>query len=53
MGKDIFKQNRPNLIESIIPFENELSCAKKMIEHEDYEELEEWMKKANTLHEIL
>ena len=53
MWKDIFKQNRQNLIESIKSFENQLSCAKKMIENEDYEELEEWMKKANTLHEIL
>ena len=53
MWKDIFKQNRQNLLESIKSFENQLSCAKKMIENEDYEELEEWMKKANTLHEIL
>ena len=34
-------------------FENQLDEAKKMIEDENYEVLEEWMKKANTLHEIL
>ncbi len=27
--------------------------AKKMIEEERYEDLENWMKKANSLHEIL
>jgi prephenate dehydrogenase len=27
--------------------------ARKMVEDENYEDLEKWMKKANTLHEIL
>lgn len=53
MWKDIFKQNKDNLLESIKSFEEQLNSAKILIENERYEELEEWMKKANTLHEIL
>ncbi|MDD2887513.1 MAG: prephenate dehydrogenase [Aliarcobacter sp.] len=53
MWSDIFKQNRKNLLAAIETFENQLDEAKKMIEDENYEVLEEWMKKANTLHEIL
>ena len=53
MWSDIFKQNRKNLLDSIDLFELHLKNARKMVEEEDYELLEEWMKKANTLHEIL
>jgi prephenate dehydrogenase len=53
MWSDIFKQNRKNLLAAIETFENQLNEAKKMIEDENYEVLEDWMKKANTLHEIL
>ena len=53
MWGDIFKQNRENMLESIKYFEEQLSLAKNMIKEEKYEELEEWMKKANSLHEIL
>ena len=53
MWGDIFKQNRENLLDSIELFERHLKNAKKMVEEENYEELEEWMKKANSLHEIL
>ncbi|AXX95140.1 MULTISPECIES: prephenate dehydrogenase [Arcobacter] len=53
MWSDIFKQNRKNLLASIETFEEQLQSAKKMVENEDYEALEAWMKKANTLHEIL
>lgn len=53
MWGDIFKQNRENMLESIKSFEEQMSIAKKMIEDEKYEDLENWMKKANTLHEIL
>jgi len=53
MWSDIFKQNRKNLLVAIETFENQLNEAKKMIEDENYEVLEDWMKKANTLHEIL
>ncbi len=53
MWSDIFKQNRKNLLASIETFEEQLQSAKRMVENEDYEALEAWMKKANTLHEIL
>ena len=53
MWGDIFKQNRQNMLESIKSFEDQMNEAKKMIEEEKYEDLENWMKKANSLHEIL
>ena len=53
MWGDIFKQNRENLLDSIELFEKHLKNAKKMVQEENYEELENWMKKANSLHEIL
>ena len=53
MWSDIFKQNRKNLLASIDLFEEHLQTARKMVEEENYEALEEWMKKANTLQEIL
>jgi prephenate dehydrogenase len=53
MWSDIFKQNRKNLLTSIDLFEKHLKDARKLIEDENYENLQKWMKKANTLHEIL
>ncbi len=53
MWSDIFKQNRKNLLNSINLFENQMKRVREMIENEDYDELKEWMEKANTLHEIL
>ncbi|AXK48756.1 prephenate dehydrogenase [Aliarcobacter trophiarum LMG 25534] len=53
MWGDIFKQNRENMLLSIKYFEDQMNEAKKMIEDERYEELEDWMKRANSLHEIL
>ncbi|AXH09757.1 prephenate dehydrogenase [Malaciobacter halophilus] len=53
MWTDIFKQNRKNLLTSIDLFEEHMKKVRKMVEEEKYEELEEWMAKANTLHEIL
>lgn len=53
MWSDIFKQNRENLLKAIESFKNQLDDAKEMIKNENYENLEEWMKKANSLHEIL
>ena len=41
------------MLESIKSFEEQMNEAKKMIEEERYEDLENWMKKANSLHEIL
>jgi prephenate dehydrogenase len=53
MWGDIFKQNKTNLLASIDLFESQLQNARKMVEEDNYEDLEKWMKKANTLHEIL
>ncbi len=53
MWTDIFRQNRNNLLESIDLFEVHLNKVRDMVEKESYEELKTWMKKANTLHEIL
>ncbi|AXH15045.1 prephenate dehydrogenase [Malaciobacter mytili] len=53
MWTDIFKQNRKNLLSSIDLFEEHMKKVRKMVEDENYEELEKWMAKANTLHEIL
>ena len=53
MWVDIFKQNRKNLLDSIDLFETHMKKVREMVEKEDYEALDLWMKKANSLHEIL
>eukprot|EP00767_Chilomastix_cuspidata_P008163 gnl/Chilomastix_cuspidata/9237.p1 GENE.gnl/Chilomastix_cuspidata/9237~~gnl/Chilomastix_cuspidata/9237.p1 ORF type:complete len:267 (+),score=12.58 gnl/Chilomastix_cuspidata/9237:45-845(+) len=53
MWTDIFKQNRKNLLKSIDLFEEHMKKVRQMVEEEDYSDLKQWMKKANTLHEIL
>ena len=53
MWSDIFKQNRENLLSSIKLFEKELNKCKNMIEENNYEDLEQWMGDATTLHKIL
>ncbi len=53
MWAGIFKQNKDNLLHSINLFEKELLKSKNMIEDNKWEELEEWMGKATTLHKIL
>jgi len=53
MWEDIFRQNQANLIEAIESFQKELKKCKKMVENQEWEELNSWMTKANKLHEIL
>ncbi|MGM0518224.1 MAG: prephenate dehydrogenase [Campylobacterota bacterium] len=53
MWSDIFRQNRENLLKSIDLFEKQMKSVRHMVENQEYESLEEWMKKANSLHEIL
>ncbi len=53
MWTDIFRQNKDNLLKSIDLFDTHMKKVRQMVENEEYEDLEEWMKKANTLHEIL
>jgi len=53
MWRDIFSENRQNLLDSIEAFKSELKKAKEMIENEKWDELEEWMKTGNNLHKIM
>jgi len=53
MWRDIFKQNRENLLDSISYFQKEFDNFKNMIEQERWDEVEDAMKSANRLHEIL
>jgi prephenate dehydrogenase len=53
MWRDIFKENRKNLLDSIEAFKDELEKAKIMIEKENWAELEKWMDKGNELHKIM
>jgi prephenate dehydrogenase len=53
MWKEIFKQNKANLLDSMDHFEEELTRCRQLIQEEKWEELETWMKKAQKLHDIL
>ena len=53
MWEDIFRQNKTNVLEAIHSFQSELKKCQKMVENEEWEALNNWMKEANTLHDIL
>jgi len=53
MWTDIFKQNRENLLKSMEIYELEMKKLKNMLKDEKYDEISDWMEKANTLHDIL
>ena len=53
MWEDIFRQNKSNVLEAINSFQSELKKCQKMVENEEWETLNDWMKEANTLHDIL
>lgn len=53
MWEAIFRQNKNNILESIECFKSELEKCQDMIKNEKWEELQEWMRKANNLHNIL
>ena len=53
MWEDIFRQNKNNLLEAICSFQSELKKCQKMVENGEWENLNKWMKDANTLHDIL
>ena len=53
MWSDIFRQNKTNILKSLTSFNQELNLMQKMIEDDNWNELEEWMKKANLLHDII
>ncbi|EIF51064.1 prephenate dehydrogenase [Sulfurovum sp. AR] len=53
MWEDIFRQNKSNVLEAINSFQSELKKCQKMVENEEWETLNDWMREANTLHDIL
>ncbi|MBL0722033.1 MAG: prephenate dehydrogenase [Sulfurovum sp.] len=53
MWEDIFRQNKSNLLMAIDSFSLELQRCKKMVEDEEWKELNRWMSDANKLHDIL
>jgi len=53
MWSDVFSQNKKNLLKSIDLFDREMKKVRDMVEKEEHEELKIWMKKANSLHQIL
>jgi prephenate dehydrogenase len=53
MWKDIFRQNRDNLLKSLEHFELQLQKSKELLKNDDFENLEKWMSDANKLHDIL
>lgn len=53
MWGDIFKQNTQNLLDSIISFQNELQKAKTLIENNDWDGLEAFMRSANEVGEVI
>jgi len=53
MWGDIFRQNKKNLLESISLYEEQLKNLKEMLEDDNHDEIQTWIKKANTLHKII
>lgn len=53
MWEDIFRQNKSNVLEAIQTLQSELKKCQKMVENEEWDILNDWMKDANTLHDIL
>lgn len=53
MWGDIFRQNKTHLLDSLSYFEKELEEMKKLVQNEDWNSLDEKMKDANSLHDIL
>jgi prephenate dehydrogenase len=52
MWKDIFIENRDNLIDSLNAFRDEIKIARKMIKNEKWDELYNWMQTGNRLYDI-
>jgi len=53
MWEDIFRQNKSNVLEAIHTLQSELKKCEKMVDNEEWDTLNTWMKDANTLHDIL
>ena len=53
MWEDIFRQNKTNVLEALAAFDAELDRCREMVQNEEWERLNAWMQKANSLHDIL
>lgn len=53
MWKDIFKQNKENVLKSLEIFEKEIELGRNLIREEKWEDLKAWMAKANTLQNFM
>ena len=53
MWEDIFRQNKSNLLEAINTLQSELKKCEKMVTNNEWKALNEWMQRANKLHDIL
>ncbi|MGH1600283.1 prephenate dehydrogenase [Campylobacter majalis] len=53
MWSDIFKQNKDNMVQAIQMFKSELTRCENIIKNENWDELQEWMKDARKIREIL
>lgn len=53
MWRDVFAHNKQNLLDAIDHFGQEMLHAEKLIQEDRWEELIEWMRKANTLHSFM
>ena len=53
MWEDVFRQNKVNLLTAIDHFCAELELCRKMVEDEEWDQLNQWMQSANKLHDIL
>lgn len=53
MWSSVFKENKENVLSALNGFVNELNEFKQMLETQDYDKLNEWLKNANKLKEIL
>jgi len=53
MWEDIFRQNKSNVLEAIHALQFELKKCEKMVDKEEWNNLNKWMTQANTLHDIL
>lgn len=53
MWEDIFRQNKSNVLEAVHTLQSELKKYEKMLENDEWDTLNDWMKEANTLHDIL
>lgn len=53
MWKDVFKHNKNNVLQAMSYFEEAFKDAKNMLENEDWDGLESFMARANTLQQFL